>query len=74
MSMIVHVRWVGGLVNVHVYKIFKNGYVGGNTNLEETMLHKTLLLFPNKNIDQNKLSRIMLPTKFCYKAKYSGKL
>ena len=23
MSMIVHVRWVGGLVNVHVDKLFK---------------------------------------------------
>ena len=32
----------------------KNGYVGGNTNLEETMLNKTLVLFPSKNIDQNK--------------------
>ena len=57
MSMIVHVRWVGSLLNVHVDKILKKaGYVGGNTNLEETMLNKTLLLFPSKNIDQNKLS------------------
>ena len=34
-------------------KFLKNGYVGGNTTLEK-MLNKTLLLFPSKNIDQNK--------------------
>ena len=55
MSMIIHVRWVGGVVNVHMDKIFKKGYVGGNTTLEK-MLNKTLLLFPSKNIDQTKLS------------------
>ena len=35
-------------------KFEKNGYVGGNTNLEETMSNKTLVLFTSKNIDQNK--------------------
>ena len=34
-------------------KFLKNGYVGGNTTFEK-MLNKTLLLFPGKNIDQNK--------------------
>ena len=38
-------------------KFAKNGYVGGNTNLEETM-------FPGKNIDQNKtiLNRATMTT------------
>ncbi len=35
-------------------KFEKNDYVGGNTNLEETMFNKTLVLFPSKNADQNK--------------------
>ena len=35
-------------------KFEKNGYVGGNTNLEETMFNKTLVLFPSSNVDQEK--------------------
>ena len=48
MSMIVHVRWVGGVENIHVDKFGKMAV------FEEITLNKTLLLFPSKNIDQNK--------------------
>ena len=59
MSMIVHVRWVGGVVNVHVDKIWKKAM------FEETTLNKT---FPEScNLDY------ILRTKFGYKAKYDGK-
>ena len=41
---------------------------------EETRLNKTLLLFPSKNIDQNKtFLEYILRTKFGYKAKYDRK-
>ena len=55
-------------------KFEKNGYVGGNTNLEETMLNKTLLLFPSKNIDhRTNYPETILRTKFGYEANYDGK-
>ena len=79
MSMIVHVRWVGGLVNVHVDKIWKK-----TAMLEETLIWRKqcwakpyccfqVKILLRTNYLESCNHDYILRTKFGYKAQYDEK-